>query len=244
MPANQPLLAEPNLQAHTGFMLAEDEALKKYLSGITVPGREIGDPGTKVGCWFRWPEGERQLKYPFITIDSITAEPAYELFHSTHVESSIGLYRPSVAPSLPPPTEGWGVQGYSVLNYWPFRLVYQVNVYSRSALHDRYLRSIFATDVLPQRPFWIACDVDNTWRRMEQIGYAATDQAETSESGTKRIFRKVYTVSMLAEVPQERLQDQAFYKVFRVYLSAQDRNTTESLFWLAHEGKDVPTPTP
>jgi hypothetical protein len=242
MPANLPLLAEPDIHEHKGFMLAEDEALKKYLSGITVPGQKSTDNQIKVGCWFRWPEGERQLRYPFITIDSITAEPAYELFHSVHVEPSKGLYRPSVSPTLPQPPQGWGKQDYGVLNYWPFRLVYQVNVYSRSALHDRYLRSIFATDVLPQRPFWIGCDADNTWRRMEQVGYASTDQAETSESGTKRIFRKVYTVSMLAEVPQERLADQAFYKVFRVFLSLRDRETMEHEYaWLAHEGVEVPT---
>lgn len=240
----RPLIAEPDLQAHRGFMLAEDEALKQYLTGIVVPGRDEGTT-VPVGVWFRWPEGERQIRYPFITIDSITAEPAYELFHSNHQEPIEGLYRPSFDTQLPPPSGGWGIMGYSILNYLPFRLVYQVNVYSRSNLHDRYLRSIFATDVFPQRPFWIGCDADMTWRRTEQIGYAATDQAETSESGSKRIFRKVYTVQMLAEVPQTRLAEAEFYKVFRVYLSVRDRQTMEEeYFWIAHEGKEVPTPTP
>jgi hypothetical protein len=241
----RPLTAEPDIHAHVGFMLAEDEALKKYLTGIEVPGQNPGDPKIKVGCWFRWPTGERQIKYPFITIDSVTAEPAYELFHSNHQEPIEGLYRPSFSPTLPPPSAGWGLMGYSILNFLPFRLVYQVNVYTRFNLHDRYLRSIFATDVFPQRPFWIACDADNTWRRTEQIGYAATDQAETNESGTKRIFRKVYTVSMLAEVPQTRLADAEFYRVFRVYLSLRDRDMwDQELDFIAHEGVEVATPTP
>jgi hypothetical protein len=240
----RPLRDEPDIHEHVGFLLAEDEALKSYLTGITVPGRESGDPYERVGVWFRWPQSERQIRYPFITIDAITAEPAYELFHSNHIEPTKGLYRPSVSPSLPPPPGGWAIQDYGILNYLPFRLVYQVAVFSRHNLHDRYLRSIFATDVFPQRPFWIACDADHTWRRTELIGYANTDQSETSESGTKRIFRKVYTISMLAEVPQTRFLDTYFYKVFRVHLDAFDRERIEKFFMIDHEGHEVLTPQP
>jgi hypothetical protein len=238
----RPLIAEPNIWEHTGFMLAEDEALKSYLTGIQVPGMKETDPKTDVGVWFRWPTGERQLKYPFITIDSITAEPAYELFHSNHYMAVEGLYQPDFSPHLPEPSDGWGKMSYSVLNYLPFRLVYQVNVYSRHNLHDRYLRSIFATDVFPQRPFWLGVDADATWRRTEQIGYAASDQSETSESGTKRIFRKIYTISMLAEVPQQSLMDAERYRVFRVFLSVKDRQFVEEMFSISHEGLQVPTP--
>ena len=80
----RPLRDEPDIHEHVGFLLAEDEALKSYLTGIEVPGRDPDSPREKVGVWFRWPQGERQIKYPFITIDAITAEPAYELFHSNH----------------------------------------------------------------------------------------------------------------------------------------------------------------
>lgn len=239
----RPLRDEPDIHEHVGFLLAEDEALKSYLTGITVPGRDPDSEREKVGVWFRWPQSERQIKYPFITIDAITAEPAYELFSSNHLEPTQGLYRPSVSPTLPPPPGGWAVQDYAILNYLPFRLVYQVSVFSRHNLQDRYLRSIFATDVFPQRPFWIVCGADNTWRRTELIGYANTDQSETSESGTKRIFRKVYTVSMLAEVPQTRFLDAAFYRVFRVHLDAYTRDGLDQLFEINHEGHEVPTST-
>jgi hypothetical protein len=240
----RPLRDQPDIHEHVGFLLAEDEALKSYLTGIEVPGRDPDSTWEKVGVWFRWPQSERQLKYPFITIDAITAEPAYELFHSNHLENTQGLYRPSVSPTLPPPEHGWALQDYQILNYLPFRLVYQVSVFARHNLHDRYLRSIFATDVFPQRPFWIACDADQTWRRTELIGYANTDQSETSESGTKRIFRKVYTVSLLAEVPQTRFLDASFYKVFRVHLDAYTRDGLEKLFEIDHEGQEVLTPQP
>ncbi len=237
------LVNPPDLLEHTGFMLAEEEALKSYLTGITVPDVQ-GGPDIDVGVWFRWPTSERQIKYPFITIDAIAAEPEYSLFHSEHLQNVHGLYRPSVSPRMPEPPGGWDNMGWQVRNFLPFNLVYQVNVFSRSNLHDRYLRSIFVTDIIPPRPFWIACDADATWRRTEMTGYATQDQSETSESGTKRIFRKVYTISMLAEVPQEKILDSYFYRVFRVFLSVKDRETLEEFFQIAHEGQEVPTEQP
>ena len=75
-----------------------------------------------------------------------------------------------------------------------------------------------------------------TWRRTEQIGYANTDVSETNESGTKRIFRKVYTIAMHAEVPQTRFLDAAFYKVFRFHLDVYDRQRLDHFFEVNHEG--------
>jgi hypothetical protein len=49
---------------------------------------------------------------------------------------------------------------------------------------------------------------------------------------------------MLAEVPQTRLADAEFYRVFRVFVSAYDRERIEHFFDIAHEGVGVPTPTP
>ena len=52
----------------------------------------------------------------------------------------------------------------------------------------------------------------------------AADLSETTESGTKRIFRKMYTISMLAEVPQDRIVDSYGYKVLRVLIPVTDRD--------------------
>jgi hypothetical protein len=194
-----PLRAAPDLVNHLGFILAEEEALKKRLSGIVVPTRP-GDPGTtSVGVWFRYPEGERQLQYPFITIDLLTVEPDYSLFTSTFIQDQTDLYQPSFSPHLPP--MDWGFRGYKIREYLAMRLVWQVSVFCRSALHDRYLSSIFMTDVIPQRPFFIT-SVDGVDRRTDRIGFQAADSIETTESGTKRVFRKIYTISMLTEIPQ------------------------------------------
>jgi|SRR5580765_4920623 hypothetical protein len=218
----RPFRDEPNVWEHTGFILAEDEALKAYLTGIQVPGRDATSPKTDLGIWFRWPEGERQIKYPFITLDLLQAEPAFDLFTSDYYQNTVSLYRPSVAPTLPPPPEGWAVQSYAIRNFLPFRLMYQVSVHSRNALHDRYLQSIFKADVFPPRPFWVWCATDETWRRTELTQAVASDLSETTESGTKRIFRKVYTISMLAEIPQDRIVDSYVYQALRVRIPVVD----------------------
>ena len=234
-----PLLAEPNLDTHRGFILAEEEALKKHLEGITVPVPGKPTQSTKVGVWFRFPEGERQIKYPFITIDFLSAEPAFDLFHSDHLENIEGLYRPSFTPHLPPPP--FGEVRWRVKNYLPFRLMFQVSVFTRSNLHDRYLTSIFMTDVLPVRPFWIVSPADNVFRRTENLGMNSSNVPETTESGTKRIFRKFYTVSMLTDIPQTRFTDDALaYPVLRALIPVVDREKFDTYY--AEFIKDQPDP--
>ena len=96
--------------------------------------------------------------------------------------------------------------------------MYQVMVHCRSSLHDRYLLSLFMTDLVQVRPFWVGVDADMTWRRVERVDFAQADVPETTESGTKRIFRKVHTISMLAEVPQAAFVES--YLALRVFLSS------------------------
>ena len=116
-------------------------------------------------------------------------------------------------------------------SFLPFRLLYQVAVHSRSHLHDRYLRSIFISDVFPVRPFWIHTPADDRWSRTENLQSTAADISETTESGTKRIFRKIYTISMFAEVPQDRFDPQsAGYQIFRVLVPVVDREWVDAYF--------------
>lgn len=268
-----PLLAEPDLSEHTGFILAEEAALKEHLSGINVPGTPFSDPlrpRVPVKVWYRYPEGERQISYPFICIDFLSAEPAFDLFHSDYVQDVEGLYRPSISPTIPDPPAGWDRANWSIRNFLPFRLMFQVAHYARSNLHDRYLTSIFMTDVLPVRPFHIVCQADNTWRRVENMGMASANAVETTESGTKRIFRRYYTISMLAEIPQDYFTEASqAYKVLRTLIpvvaleqfdsyrrqfldgqpdplndfSQEERDQGGELFTIVHEGEEMPTAT-
>ena len=211
------LLGEPDIETHQGFLLSEDEALKTYFTGLTVPERPGSAKTMPVGVWFRWPEGERQIKYPFITLDLIDVAPAYDLWTSEYVVDPVGLYQPDQLPLIPPPPQ---YSGYQLRPYLAFRLAYQVSVHSRSALHDRYLNSLFFTDILPPRPFWMGVDTDNTWRRCDLVDFAQADMSETTESGSKRIFRKVYTISMLAEIPQSKLVEA--WQALRVFVAVTD----------------------
>lgn len=214
----QPFVGDPDLLFNTGFLLAEDDALKRYLSNIRVPKKPDGDEGMPVKVWFRFPEGERQISYPFITINMIDVAPAYELWTSEYVMRTEGLYRPSVSPAIPEPNTN---MGYSIRPYLAFNISYQIAVHTRSNMHDRYLASLFFTDIFPPRPFWLGVEADNTWRRCELLDFAQQDIPETTESGIKRIFRKIYTISMLAEVPQDRLPQ--VWKVLRVFVPIVER---------------------
>lgn len=218
----QPFVGEPDLASHTGFLLAEDQALHRYLENLQVPKRPGSNEMQNVGVWFRFPEGERQIAYPFITINFVDAAPAYELWTSEYVVDPVDLYVPDKRPTLPAPNTN---MNYSIRPYLAFNVGYQVTVHSRSHLHDRYLASLFMTDIFPPRPFWMGVDADNTWRRVELVDFAQQDVPETTESGNKRIFRKIYTVTMLAEVPQERLAQ--VWQVLRVFVGLVDRQRVE-----------------
>lgn len=211
--------------AHTGLILAEDAALKEYLMGITVPDKS---GMTGVDVWFRYPEGERRIKYPFITIDFLGMNPAVDRWTSifsmpedfssfenpvTGEVLSTGMYVPSVSPELP--AHSGDDRGYEIKPYLMYTLMYQVAVHSRSALQDRYLLSRFMTDIFPPRPFWIGVEADQTFRRCELVEMQPADTMETTESGNKRIFRKIYTIIMDAEIPQSTIEE--LYKVSQVH---------------------------
>lgn len=214
----------PNAQ---GLLLAEDAAMKNYLLGLTVPDRT----GTSdVGVWFRYPEGERRENYPFITIDFLGLHPSFDRWTSlynvdpvaevefydvaTDVLDHKGLYTPSVSPTLSAQPDS--THGVKVDPFLMHQILYQVTVHSRSAMHDRILLSRFMTDVFPPRPFWIGVDADATWRRCELVDMTPMDTMETTESGSKRIFRKAFTVSMDAEILQSRIEQ--VYKALVVHL--------------------------
>jgi len=229
--------------AHTGLILAEDAALKEYLMGITVPDK---NGMTNVDVWFRYPEGERRIKYPFITIDFLGMSPAFDRWTSvfsmpedfssfenpvTGEVLSTGMYIPSVSPELPAHTVTPGnttSRGYEIKPYLMYTLMYQIAVHSRSALQDRYLLSRFMTDILPPRPFWIGVEADQTFRRCELVEMQPADTMETTESGNKRIFRKIYTITMDAEIPQSTIEE--LYKVSRVHTDVYaNTSATESV---------------
>ena len=64
----------------TGFLLAEDQALKEKFSGIQLV--DDRDSTRDVQVFFRYPEGETERTYPFITIELLDINHAANRQHS------------------------------------------------------------------------------------------------------------------------------------------------------------------
>ena len=204
------------------FLLAEDAALKALLTGIKVPTDKAAPAFMDVPVWFRFPESERAIVYPFITIDLIGIEPAYDLWESewdmsenfavfhddiTGKNVKTGLYDPSVSETVFHPLSGLDpALPVRRPHYLQYRLFYQISAWSKTFAHDRVLTAQLIRDVIRPRPTWLRVAADKTWRRMEPMGWAAAD-IPIQEGGIKRIFRKVFTLSVQAEIPQDRLPD-------------------------------------
>lgn len=205
-------IADPDIDAHTGFILAEEAALKRYVSGHSVPNPKAPGGSQEVPVWFRWPEGERKIVYPYVTIDMLSVFPDYSRWQSvwdvggltldfenpdTGQVTRSGMYFPSETPDV---QNGDTDQAYSGDRYLGYKILFQVAHHSRNARHDRYLQARFMTDLFPPQQWFIGVDADATWRRCELVDFTPQDLMESAESGTKRIFRKVYTISMEAEI--------------------------------------------
>lgn len=207
----------PDYPAVNQFLLAEDDALKNLLEGIVVPGDK---PGRTVPVWFRFPEGEKQIIYPFITIDLIGIDPAYDLWTSMYRKNEnsevfeeettgaymhTGLHEPSVSPSVwTAPTPPDPTKPLRRWNYLPYRLFYQVTTWSKFFAHDRVMTARLIRDIIMPRPSWLQVPSDGTWKRMEPLGWSAAD-IPTQEGNVKRIFRKAFTVSVQTEIPQDNI---------------------------------------
>ena len=203
--------------AKTGFLLAEDEAIKKRLTGLTVT--DDRDASRDVQVFFRYPEGETERHYPFITIEMI------DLIHARnrqHSELELSYYNTAGGASAP---ANWQ-KAPNALTYWPSEssnfsqfanknsfpilstnefvpidLVYQISTYTRTALHDRQMTSLMLRKVFPFRRGSIHVDADNTDRRLELLDWTTADLLDAEAGYRKRIFRKIYTLQMGAELP-------------------------------------------
>lgn len=205
----------------TGFLLAEDEALKKRLANLKVSDdRETSRP---VQVFFRYPDTETERTYPFITIEMIDIVHARNRQHS---ENELFYFNTAGGATAP---EGWETRP-DALTYWPSEstdlshldnknsfkilatnefvpvdLVYQVSTYTRTALHDRQLTSMMLRKVFPFRRSSIHIEADGTDRRLEMLDWTTADLLDAEAGYRKRIFRKIYTLQMGAELPSADL---------------------------------------
>jgi hypothetical protein len=206
----------------TGFLLAEDQALKLRFSGLTVS--DDKNATRPVQVFFRYPEAETERTYPFITIEHIDIVHAKNRQHSENniyykVPGTTGpalddrrgdkmTYWPSVSSDF-----GFaaGKQNYEYLlanEHVPVDLLYQISTFTRTALHDRELSGKLLVQVLPFRRGFIEIPADNTIRRLDLLDWTTADLLDPEAGYRKRIFRKVYTVQMTAEIPSSAVYGQ------------------------------------
>lgn len=204
------------MSATSQWLIAEDTAVKQRFSGLTVS--DDRNAGRPVQVFFRYPEGEVEKHYPFITIEHIDISHAKARQHS-EVTLYAGYkegedwvpnrldYWPSTTPD---PAESPGSEGFSedylyTNEFIPVDLIYQVTTYSRSFKHDRELTSKILTHVVPFRWGAIGVEYDNTMRWFDMLDWANADLLDPEAGYRKRIFRKIYTLQMTSEIPSSVL---------------------------------------
>jgi len=166
------------------FLLNEEAALKSLLSGMTVA--DAGNAARPVAVFYGQPDKEiRQQSYPYITLDLIGIYEATERVQSGDI----------VVPYAP---EGWdGVSSLKQPYPMPINLDYQVTTFSRQPRHDRQmLAQLFSPTKLPVRFGQLYVPEDNTWRRLETLGFSKRDTTEAD----KRLFMNVFSIRLTSEL--------------------------------------------
>jgi hypothetical protein len=173
------------------FIIAEDQALKTYLSGITVS--DDTNPSRPVKVWFGYPDIEvRDQSFPFITIDLIDILPAnnrqhggviYDQDYNGTVTPASGMYHKYDMPIA-------------------YDIVYQVTTYARHPRHDRAI--IYALlNKFPSKYGKLAVPnqlgTETGYRSMFLDGFTKRDTVE-SETGNRRLLRNVYSVRVVSEM--------------------------------------------
>lgn len=193
-----------------GLLLAEDEALKAKLSNITVAAPREGDGRKRAKVWFGFPDQERERSYPYITIDLIDLVFANDRAHSAQLNTID--YWPSEYATFAEWAEANSV-AYNPTTQWalarefhPYNIIYQVATHARTAQHDRELMAtLIGTAYLPDRWGYLQVPADGSERHLIREGFSTADYIEPVAGGGdgKRVFRKVYNVSVTAEIPPE-----------------------------------------
>jgi hypothetical protein len=200
----------------TGFLLAEDEAIKLRFSGLYVT--DDRNERRPVKVFFRYPEGETEREYPFITIELIDVLHASERQHSDvtiYADTSASTlfeghpaffdYWPNEADGISASATSGSSQFYTADDFIPIDLLYQVSIYTRSSLHDRQLTSGIMSRVAPWRWNSIYIQADGTSRRFDMLDWTNADLLDMESGYRKRIFRKVLTLKMSSEITHQML---------------------------------------
>jgi len=188
------------------LFLAEDEALRNHLKGLTVSDQRSDNEGVArpVGVWFGQPDQEiRDQSYPYITIDMIDVAEARE-------RAMRGLVSPYYLEPELSSDEGWVIDMPI-----PINIDYQVTTFARNPRHDRQILSQLMFDKLKLR-FGYLLPNDDTVRRLDVLDITKRD---TVEAG-KRLFMNAITVRVSSEISQTDVK--TLQKVQDINISGPD----------------------
>lgn len=201
--------------SNAGFLFAEDAAIKAWFSEMTVS--DDRDASRPVRVFFRYPENETERNYPFTTIELIDIVHAVnrqhsevKLYASTSTNPADQYVGPNALTYLPSETadmtqfSNMGTM-VSTDEFVPVDLLYQVSTYCRSVFHDRQLVSQIMRRLAPFRSRYITVQEDDTRRRLQLLDWITADLLDPEAGYRKRIFRKIYTLQLSAEMTQTDL---------------------------------------
>lgn len=175
-----------------GWIINEDRALKKKLSGLTLPDVNAPEGGRPVQVRYIFPEAEvGEIDYPLITIEH---QGIFVDHDREHRSGAIPLTH------VPP-----GLTG-NVGDYWthqfpiPYNIDYLITTYSRLIEHDRLLVSRLSTfDYLPGRFGYLVVPEDGTIRRLDLTGGPWQVEGGFDHEG-KRMFRSGFVIRVSSQL--------------------------------------------
>lgn len=204
----------------SGFLLAEDEALRDLLLGMTVSDSKA--TSRPVGVWFGQPDPEiRAQSFPFVTIDLVDIAEASERVMNARVD-----------PWYAYTSEDAETMGWDIWYPTPLNLDYQISVFSRQPRHDRQIMQQLMTTRLPLRFGSIDVvhrhdeeEIDGetelvaqaTARRLDVLDIVKRDITEAG----KRMFMNAISVRISSEVVTMRSLA-TYYKVLEIRLNTSN----------------------
>ena len=177
------------------FILAEDDALKAMLGGITVSDEKSGYTPRPVVVYFSIPDIEvRQQTYPYITIDLVDIVQASDRQHA-------GIWYDSDNNGTATPNNNVIYRYYTPATY---DLIYQVTSYSRHPYHDRAIMVQILRDRFSGKfgslavPNGLGTEVG--YRSIFLEEFTKRDYVADASEGGRRLFRNVFTVRVISEM--------------------------------------------
>jgi hypothetical protein len=189
-----------------GFLFAEDAALKLRFSNIAVA--DDKENPRPLNVFFRYPERETEKYYPFITVERIAiahatnrqeSERFYYFSASTEDRQDVTYYpSESTYSDIDDLANGGRLRMEAPV---PVNITYLVTTYARNPIHDVQITSTMLRYIVPFRRGFIEIPEDGTIRRLDLLQWQQSDITDQEAGGRKRIFRKVFTFMMNAEIP-------------------------------------------